>query len=54
MQNSDQKLKAFTWSCPTFQLVAVLNWRRTAIWKVEAWSVYRFLKQLVTTSPFDI
>merc|ERR1719513_58967 len=40
-------------SAATVQLSASLNARRTDIWKVEAWSVYLFLKQLVTSSPLD-
>ena len=31
-----------------------LNWSKTAIWKVEACSVYLFLKQLVVSSPLDM
>jgi len=27
-------------SCPTVSESASLNWRRTDIWKVDAWNVY--------------
>lgn len=41
-------------SCVAVHATDTLYWRRTAICSVDACRVYRFLKQLVTSSPLDM